>query len=1086
MSCQTLEVSVYLADDASLASMANQLGKLAHLQRVLCTKTSSSTLIDQADVLRWTPGVEPAPRAHTRAVLLGAEYTLLDDAALDAAYTRALATSIPVHAEILNAEGALVAAKHGASALIACAFEGPGLVSEETGLVLLRTVLAATPELPVTLRGGIGPDSAAAAFAAGAHGVVLEHQLWACAEWPTSDKVQKTLERFDPTDTRSIGHSLGMRYRVFAQIATKPPKHMAALESSLLSSSDHAIARRELLATLSQHTPSNPLAVDLKQELLPLGQGAALAAPLARKFESVAAIIAAVQQRAHDALHATVKDFPFLHDQGAAITNNTALPLHQGPMAQVSDTPAFARAVVDAGSMPWLALGNMPTEVARRIVWQTGEALEGKPFGAGIIGLNANRYRDEHIAMLGEAVKVFPNMMGLVAAGTAEQALQLESLGVPSYLHTPTPGVLRAALANGQRMFLLEGTEAGGHIGQLGGLLLWQACIIEIEAAIEAHSIDPKTLTVLPAGGIGDAASSAAVANMFQGLIARGVRVGLQMGTAYLMTHEAVNTGAINDTYQKIGRHALRTIVLGETVGAPTRLLPNAAASRVAASEIDRIKQNVSLKERKEAYEHDNLGGLRAAAKAQRIDRIDPEKGAIFASLTVEEQERDGLFHCGQGINLWRAPRPIASLHEEVSTGAHAFLKNRHAALQAPARSSESTPVTSAPQAPVAAQGLAIAIVGVGARVPGALSAKDFWRNIEQGVDAIKQVPTDRWNMDEYYDEDRNAPERTYSAVGGWVEGFEFDRKSFRLPPMVVKQMDPSQKLWLAAAREALEDANLLEDDSWNRERCAVILGNAMGGDLRDYNDIRLLYPEVERGLKQALAEHDITGPRLDALLATMEERVKSQVQPITEDTMPGELGNVIAGRTAQLFDLGGPNFIVDAACASSLAAIEQAVRGLRARRFDVALTGGVDCCMGPAPFIKFSKIGALSPDGSRPFDEGANGFVMGEGAAALILKRLDDAERDKDTIYGVIQGIGASSDGKGKAITAPNPIGQRRALVRAYEEAGFPISSVSLIEAHGTSTPVGDPVEVGTLAEVLNEDDGAPSADHIALGSVK
>ncbi len=176
---------------------------------------------------------------------------------------------------------------------------------------------------------------------------------------------------------------------------------------------------------------------------------------------------------------------------------------------------------------------------------------------------------------------------------------------------------------------------------------------------------------------------------------------------------------------------------------------------------------------------------------------------------------------------------------------------------------------------------------------------------------------------------------------------------------------------------------------------------------------------------------------------------------------MPGELANVMAGRIANLFNFRGPNFTTDAACASGLAAMSVAVEGLVDHRFDAAITGGIDHNMGVAAFVKFCKIGALSATGTRPFDAGADGFVMGEGAALFVLKRLEDAERDGDKIYAVILGIAGSSDGKGKGITAPNPIGQRLAVERAWEVAGEDPGTVTAIEAHGTSTRVGDATEL-------------------------
>ncbi|WP_249755996.1 type I polyketide synthase [Microvenator marinus] len=373
----------------------------------------------------------------------------------------------------------------------------------------------------------------------------------------------------------------------------------------------------------------------------------------------------------------------------------------------------------------------------------------------------------------------------------------------------------------------------------------------------------------------------------------------------------------------------------------------------------------------------------------------------------------------------------------------------------------------------------AIAIIGIGAIMPGALNAATFWNNIVTGVSSISEVPKDRWDPEIYWDEDANAPDKTYSKIGGWIRGFEFDRKLYRMPPSVVEKTDSTQLICLSAVREALDDAGYL-DKEFARERCAVILGNSLGGDLRDRTNLRIHYAEIEDMFRRKL------NGASPGLLAEMRAEFEAKMPQVNEDAMPGELANVIAGRVAQAFDLQGPNFVVDAACASALAAVENAVKGLRARNFDVAITGGADRTMGPTSFVKFSKIGALSPDGSRPFDTQANGFVMGEGAGIMVLKRLEDAVRDGDKIYATIRGVGGSSDGKGKGITAPNPRGQSLAIERAWADAGLDPRTVSLIEAHGTSTPVGDPSEVQAIRNALDAGSGEWVSDYVALGSVK
>ncbi|MDP6888948.1 MAG: beta-ketoacyl synthase N-terminal-like domain-containing protein, partial [Candidatus Thalassarchaeaceae archaeon] len=203
----------------------------------------------------------------------------------------------------------------------------------------------------------------------------------------------------------------------------------------------------------------------------------------------------------------------------------------------------------------------------------------------------------------------------------------------------------------------------------------------------------------------------------------------------------------------------------------------------------------------------------------------------------------------------------------------------------------------------------------------------------------------------------------------------------------------------------------------------------------------------------------------------------------VTEDTMPGELANVVSGRVANLLDLQGPNYSTDAACASTFAAILDACRLLQTRQVDMMIAGASDRTMDPSTFAKFSAIGALSATHSTPFDSKANGFVMGEGAGALTLKRLSDAIRDGDNIQAVIRGVGASSDGRGKGITAPSTRGQIQAVGRAYMQAGYDSSTVQLIEAHGTSTVVGDATELTSLSAAF---ENTPSGESVAVGSIK
>jgi acyl transferase domain-containing protein/NADP-dependent 3-hydroxy acid dehydrogenase YdfG len=378
-----------------------------------------------------------------------------------------------------------------------------------------------------------------------------------------------------------------------------------------------------------------------------------------------------------------------------------------------------------------------------------------------------------------------------------------------------------------------------------------------------------------------------------------------------------------------------------------------------------------------------------------------------------------------------------------------------------------------------------VAVVGVAAIMPDAPDAATFWQNIREGRYSISDVPPERWDPELYYDPDPAAPDKTYSRIGGWVREHPWDPLAWKLPipPKVAQQLDVGQQWAVSAARSALVDAGWPD---WNvdPERVAVILGNAIGGEKHYRTALRIEYPEFARDLEKAPSFAALPADVRADILRQWHEGFLSHELDITEDTMPGELSNVLAGRICNLFNFRGPNYTTDAACASGLAATSAAVNGLANGEYDAVITGGIDRNMGVYAFVKFCKIGALSATGTRPFDAGADGFVMGEGASLFVLKRLEDAERDGDRVYAVLLGLGGSSDGKGKGITAPNPVGQRLAVERAWENAGLKPAAASAIEAHGTSTRVGDAAELASLGEVFGASGAMPGT--VALGSVK
>ena len=371
-----------------------------------------------------------------------------------------------------------------------------------------------------------------------------------------------------------------------------------------------------------------------------------------------------------------------------------------------------------------------------------------------------------------------------------------------------------------------------------------------------------------------------------------------------------------------------------------------------------------------------------------------------------------------------------------------------------------------------------LALVGMGCMFPRAGNRQEFWRVLRRGEDCITEVPPTHWSATDWFDGDPASPDRTYSRVGGFLEPYPFDPTEFNLPPNSLEATDTSQLLALVGAKAALEDAGYgPKDRPVPKERTSVILGVTGTLELVVPLGARLGHPHWRRALREAGVDPE-TSERVV-------RRISESYVPWQEASFPGLLGNVVAGRIANRLDLHGTNCVVDAACASSLAAIHLAAAELISGRSDLVLTGGVDTFNDVFMFMCFSKTPALSTEGTiRPFSDDSDGTLLGEGVGIVVLKRLADAERDGDRIYAVLTGMGTSSDGGGGAIYAPDASGQRRALVRAYEQAGAPPRSIDLVEAHGTGTKVGDAVEFESLRSVYAED--SSDLQWCALGTVK
>ncbi|MEW6426947.1 MAG: SDR family NAD(P)-dependent oxidoreductase [Thermodesulfobacteriota bacterium] len=980
------------------------------------------------------------PRSCTTVVLSQA-----DPQNLSEAVAALRAHHLAIVLECTCAADARLGAECGVDGLIAKGSEAGGLVGETASFILLQELLPFA--LPVWVRGGIGPHTAAAARAVGAAGVVLDTQLALVRESPLSESVRSFLRQQDGRKTRLLGDGLGATFRVLAL-----PKNdlLHQLEEQARQLADEAPPREELRRRLFALL-GEAAACGQGEEpgLLLVGQDVGLAPALAERCVTVAgvvqAILAAVAANCRQAASGNI----FGAEGAMAREHGTGAAIVQGPMARISDSPEFARAVADHGGLPFMAAAWLRGAELDGLLAATAATLGDRPWGVGLLGfLPAEVFREQQSVVLRRRPP-----FALLAGGHPHQATALEAAAIRTYVHVPTAGLLQMFIDAGLRRFIFEGREAGGHVGPFFGFVLWE----EMIECLLAHGEKTGSLngfSLLFAGGIHDGCSAAMIAAMTAGLTGFGAAVGLQLGSAYLFTREAVGCGAIVAGYQEEMLKCRATTLLETGPGHAVRCTPTPFVDRFHAERQRLQQQKVAPDEMRRILEEMERGRLRIAAKG--VCRASGNGAARrLVTLAAADQQEEGIFMVGQVAALRQRPTTIAELHQELVHGGFHRLTEIVPTLSPRARPRHQAPPSD------------IAIVGMAGFFPGAGDIGQYWSNIVAKVNCIREIPADRWDWRTLFAADRQARDRIYSKWGTFLDDIVFDPLRYAMPPKMLPAVEPLHLMALEAVRHALADAGY-DRRPFDRERTSVSMGISGSGDLAQLYGFRTMLPLF-------------FGERGDEII-----RHFSGILPEwTEDSFPGILMNVAAGRIANRFDFGGMNTLIDGACASSLAALYSAVRELETGACDLAVAGGADCMQNPFTYMCFSKTHALSPRGvCNCLDARADGIVIGESVVITVLKRLADAERDGDRIYAVIKGMGASSDGRDRSLTAPAIKGQLRALHRAYDKAGVSPAEVGLFEAHATGTVEGDKIEVESLTRLLRE--AGATARASAIGSVK
>jgi acyl transferase domain-containing protein/NAD(P)H-dependent flavin oxidoreductase YrpB (nitropropane dioxygenase family) len=914
--------------------------------------------------------------------------------------------------------------------------EAAGFVGEESSFILFQHWIKKTNK-PISIRGGITPHVAAALYALGANGVVLGDQIALLKESNASDVVKSIITRLSGTETIAVGNpSAGSYFRLLQH-----PKCKAAntfIQENLLAEASDLV--KSLAGyELGWNDPST--------EIIALGQEVALAHDYSERFGNVPRLLAAIDVACSDYLQQASAAPALSKDNAFSKSLGTSLPIIQGPMTRVSDNAAFAAAIAQGGALPMLALAVMKASQVRTLLQETKEAVAGKPWGVGLLGFLPKVTFDSQIA---ECLEFNPDF-AIIAGGRPDQAVALEAKGIPTFLHLPSAKLLSYFVENGAKRFIFEGRECGGHIGPMSSFVLWSLMIDQILAEVAAGKVKPTELECVFAGGIHDGLSSALLQVMVAPLAELGVKIGIIMGTAYVFTKDIVESGAVLENFQTTIINSDDTVNLTTGPGHASRCARTPFVNQFFDAQKKLINNtDTPTDDVREELDSLILGTLRVASKGKTRAKT---SGKIV-EVKKSEQSKTGMFMIGQVASLRNDVQSIEELHGDVIDAAAQKLTTATESMQSAATAEQKT---------IAAAD--VAIIGISCALPGAMNVENFWSNILGKEHSVTEIPRHRWDWRLYFDEDRAAKDKIYSKWGGFLEDMPFDPMKYGITPKSILSVDPMQLMGLKMADDALADSGYSQMPKALREKTTCVIGASGGsGDVGLQYNLRAESPRFEGELRPELAE---------------------QLPEWSEDTFAGILINVLSGRISNRLDLGGPNFTTDAACASSLAAIYQAVNELNSGRSDMAVAGGIDTQQSPFGFMCFAQTSALSPRGAcRSFDKSADGIAISEGIVMMVMKRLEDAEAAGDKIYAVIKGIGAGSDGKAKALNAPEPAGQLRAMRRAYEQSGYSPASVSLFEAHGTGTVAGDTAELESTGSLVAEANSAPR--QAVIGSVK
>ncbi|MEU2718533.1 nitronate monooxygenase [Streptomyces sp. NPDC007205] len=606
---------------------------LAHMRhlapRPFGVRVGARCRLSPEEIVAGKTGMEGGAEPHAVILGIGSPWQVGD-----------VAAHFKVLVEVADLEQALEAVRAGAYGLVARGSESGGRVGELSSFALLQHLRL---DIPVWVCGGIGPRTAAASMVGGACGVVVDSQLALLAESELDEAVAAELRSMDGSDTVLMaGHRVLHRRGPSAPLVpADDPETVAAMLG----------------------------ARDLSTQLLPVGQDGFLAARFAERWGDVGRTVRALTDAVRDAVRDDVAAQALRDGSAMSRAFGIRLPVAQGPMTQVSDQAGFADAVAADGALPFVALALANGAQTRAMLVETHATMSGRPWGVGMLG---SAPEDIQSAQL-DVVRELKPTHAIVASGRPSQAQALEQAGIRTFLHASSPVLLREFLEAGACRFVFKGSECGGPVGPWSGFPLWEAQLAVLEDFLSHAGEDSaQRLEVLLAGGVHNERSAAMVATIAAPLTARGVAVGVLMGTAYLFTEEAVENGAIQPLFQRQVRAARRTVLIRTAAGHVARCIPSPFSRDYVEQEAELKVETMPECRIRTELERLHVERLRIASKGEGRDST----GAL-SQVGEERQLTEGLFVAGEVAVLRSATTTISALHHSVTEGAADFLTRR-------------------------------------------------------------------------------------------------------------------------------------------------------------------------------------------------------------------------------------------------------------------------------------------------------------------------------------------------------------------------------------------------------------------------